>query len=78
MQLLLINFNLNLKFKRFYVILISWSLKRWNLRCVNDLRGIIWTVCKEIKRFSSAMEKPEFVDLLGDYMKEISDPKNRV
>jgi hypothetical protein len=24
------------------------------------------------------MEKPEFVELLGDYMKEISDPKNRV
>ena len=31
----------------------------------------------EVKRFSEAMKKKEFVDLLGDYMNEISDPNNK-
>jgi len=30
-----------------------------------------------VKAFETAMKKPEFVDLLSDYMNEISDPKNR-
>jgi len=32
----------------------------------------------EVNRFSDALKKKEFVDMLGDYMKEISDPNNRV
>ena len=32
---------------------------------------------EEVKAFENAMKKPEFVDLLSEYMTEISDPKNR-
>ena len=32
----------------------------------------------EVNRFSDALKKKEFVDMLGDYMKEISDPNNKV
>jgi hypothetical protein len=32
----------------------------------------------EVNRFTEAMKKKEFVDMLGDYMKEISDPANKV
>jgi hypothetical protein len=32
----------------------------------------------EVNRFSEALKKKEFVDMLGDYMNEISDPKNKV
>lgn len=31
----------------------------------------------EVNRFTEAMKKKEFVDMLGDYMKEISDPANK-
>ncbi|CAD8191628.1 unnamed protein product [Paramecium pentaurelia] len=31
----------------------------------------------EFKKIEKAMKKPEFAELMGDYMKEISDPKNR-
>lgn len=33
---------------------------------------------EEVNRFSEALKKKEFVDMLGDYMKEISDPANKV
>ena len=29
-------------------------------------------------QWTRAMKKKEFVDMLGDYMKEISDPNNKV
>jgi hypothetical protein len=32
----------------------------------------------EVNRFSEAMKKKEFVDMLGEYMNEISDPANKV
>ena len=32
----------------------------------------------EVNRFSEALKKKEFVDMLGDYMSEISDPSNKV
>lgn len=32
----------------------------------------------EVNKFSDALKKKEFVDMLGDYMKEISDPANKV
>lgn len=31
---------------------------------------------QELKAFTSAMEKEEFKNILNDYVKEISDPKN--
>lgn len=30
-----------------------------------------------MRKIEGAMKRPEFQELLGDYMKEISDPKNR-
>ena len=30
-----------------------------------------------MRKIESALKKPESQELLGDYMKEISDPKNR-
>jgi hypothetical protein len=32
----------------------------------------------EVNRFSEALKKKEFIDMMGDYMKEISDPANKV
>lgn len=32
---------------------------------------------QELKNFTRAMEKEEFKDILNDYVKEISDPKNQ-
>ena len=32
----------------------------------------------EVNRFTEAMKKKEFVDMLNDYMLEISDPNNKV
>lgn len=32
---------------------------------------------EEKKRFAECMEKPEFREMLFDYMKEIQDPKNK-
>ena len=32
----------------------------------------------EVHRFSEALKKKEFVDMLGEYMNEISDPNNKV
>jgi dynein assembly factor 2 len=32
---------------------------------------------EEVKSFTEAMKKPEFRDLLNEYMDEISDPKNK-
>lgn len=32
---------------------------------------------KEAENFKDALKKKEFNDLLQDYMKELSDPKNR-
>jgi hypothetical protein len=32
---------------------------------------------KEYVKLKNAMKKPEFMGLLGDYMLEISDPKNK-
>jgi len=31
----------------------------------------------EFKKIEKAMKRPEFGELMSDYMKEISDPKNR-
>ena len=30
-----------------------------------------------MKKIEKAMKKPQFQELLGDYMMEISDPKNK-
>lgn len=32
---------------------------------------------EEVNRIGRAMKKPEFMDLLSDYMMEISDPNNK-
>jgi hypothetical protein len=32
----------------------------------------------EVNRFSEALKKKEFIVMIGDYMKEISDPANKV